>query len=105
MNPEALFDQLVELFTREDDVDPPGESPGPWDGLALSTAGRVFAVLVSDQLVVRLTEERVEALVAAGGALPFTDADQTVPGWAALPLEQNATWEEHAREALELARG
>jgi hypothetical protein len=104
VNPEALFQQLVDVLTREEGVrlvDPGGT---PFGGQDLVVDDRVFAVLRGEELLVCLGYARVQELATTGEALPATAGDRSAEDWAALPLEQNPTWEDHAREALDLVR-
>ena len=111
MDREALtsadhFDALVETFSGAPDVTLPTDDPTAKRGFgssALKVKDKIFAMLVGDQLVVKLPRTRVDALVAAGDGERFHPRHDgrvmkewlvTVPGhedeW--LTLAQEAMW-------------
>jgi hypothetical protein len=66
---------------------------------ALKHRGKIFAMFVRGQLVVKLPAARVAALVAAGHAEPFTaNKSVAMKEWAALRVGPRA-WPKLARDA------
>ena len=102
----ARFEDLCALFTGEPEVTPPSGGRG-FGRSALRFRGRIFAMYVRGELVVKLPAARVAALVAAGRGVPF-DANKGTPmkEWCALDSAacDDAEWEALAREALAFAR-
>ena len=66
----------------------------------LKEGGKIFAMLVGDQLVVKLPAARVDDLVASGAAQPY-DAGKGRPmkEWASVPPGSHVDWLAVAREA------
>ena len=91
------FSQIAEHF-----VDDPAVSQGTGFGASagLRFAGRIFAMLVRDELVVKLPRSRVDALVAAGHATRFEPGTGKVMSeWASVPAGSPADWAMLAQEA------
>ncbi|MEP6639281.1 MAG: hypothetical protein ABJC39_08015 [Chloroflexota bacterium] len=95
--PERLFDAAVEWYS----VDPRvtggtgfGGSPGR------RVEGRIFAMLVRGELVVKLPRHRVDDLVESGMAQWF-DAGKARPmrEWASIGADYADAWPELAAEA------
>jgi TfoX/Sxy family transcriptional regulator of competence genes len=82
---------------------PPGGSG--FGRSALRYHGKIFAMLVRGQLVVKLPASQVDALVAAGHGQPF-DASKGIPmkEWFSLDADSELAWPPLAREALAFAR-
>src|SRR6266542_413787 len=71
---ETRFATLVEELSREAGVTPPSDEPGAegkFGSAALKVDGKIFAMLVRGELVVKLPRRRVDALVASGDGRPF----------------------------------
>jgi uncharacterized protein YndB with AHSA1/START domain/TfoX/Sxy family transcriptional regulator of competence genes len=98
--PEMAFTELSETLLRERGVTAGKafHSPG------LKVDGRIFAMLVNDELVVKLPAERCAALTAAGAARPFESGSRTMREWAVIE-QPSATLPELARDALSFVRG
>lgn len=99
--PTARFERSSERFHADPDVTRGtgfGSNPG------LRVRDRIFAMLVSDGLVVKLPEARVDELVAAGLAVRF-DAGKGRPmrEWASVPCGVDTNWEQLAVEARAFA--
>ena len=71
---------------------------------ALKYNGRIFAMFVRGQLVLRLSENRVDDLIAAGHGSRF-DANKGKPmrEWVTLTPGSDLAWLPLAREALSFA--
>jgi hypothetical protein len=96
------FGLVVSVFADDRQVSPPGFSKGFGSG-ALKVNGKIFAMMSSKgHFVVKLSEERVNALVAAGSGTRFD------PGHGRLMKEwlvvtgDHKSWVPLAREARKL---
>jgi hypothetical protein len=97
--PEALFDAVVVRFSGDPRVTGGtgfGSSPGR------RVDGRIFAMLVRAELVVKLPRARVDDLVESGVARWF-DAGKGRPmrEWASIGTDHSDAWPELAAEAYE----
>ena len=96
---ETHFDDVVERFSDDPRVTGGtgfGSSPGR------RVDGRIFAMLVRDELVVKLPRQRVTELVEAGIATWF-DAGKGRPmrEWASISMAQADAWPTLVTEAFE----
>ena len=98
------YDDLVDALVGEPGVTPPNRKSG-FGRSAVRYEGKIFAMFVRGQLVLKLPEQRVSDLVAAGHGIPF-DANKGVPyrEWFSLAPDDNHDWLKLAAEALEFAR-
>jgi TfoX/Sxy family transcriptional regulator of competence genes len=94
------FEALVESMCARPGITPPGSGSG-FGSSALRVNGKIFAMYVRDQLVVKLPAARVSALVAAGEGEHF-DANKGTPmkEWLALSPTSGLDWTSLAEEAL-----
>ncbi|WP_410636873.1 hypothetical protein [Amycolatopsis sp. lyj-346] len=101
MSPEEKFEDLVDEFTGRPGITPPGTSGG-FGRTALRTNGRIFAMFVRGQLVLKLPGSRVDELVEGGHGVRF-DANKGTPmkEWLALDTGSPQPWAALAEEALE----
>jgi hypothetical protein len=101
MSPEERFEAVVDEFTGQPGITPPGATGGFGRG-ALRAKGRIFAMFVRGQLVLKLPKPRVDGLVDAGHGVRF-DANKGTPmkEWLALSDDSELAWPDLAREALE----
>jgi hypothetical protein len=99
-SPEERFENLIDEFVGEPGVTPPGASHG-FGSHALRVEGRIFAMLVRGELVVKLPAARVDALVEGGDGTRF-DANKGTPmkEWLALDRDSSLPWAGLVREAL-----
>ena len=104
MSPDERFDALVDTFTLQPDITPPGQTQGFGSG-AVRYRNRIFVMFVRGQLVLKLPKPRVDALVDAGEGTRF-DANKGTPmkEWLALDPDSTVDWRELAEEALAFAR-
>jgi hypothetical protein len=95
-----LIDDLVGI----DGVTPPPGGSGFGRG-SLKYQGKIFAMLVRGQLVVKLPETRVAELITAGEGAAF-DANKGTPmrEWLSVDPAARLNWLSLAIEALDFAR-
>lgn len=98
------FEDLVDDLLGEPGVTPPGEGRG-FGRSALRCDGRIFAMFVRGQLVLKLPEHRVDELIEDGDGDRF-DANKGTPmrEWLSLDPGSAQPWLPLAREALAFAR-
>ena len=101
MSPEERFEDLVEEFTGRPGITPPGATGG-FGRSALRADGRIFAMFVRGQLVLKLPRAMVDELVGGGHGERF-DANKGTPmkEWLALDTASPQPWAALAEEALE----
>ncbi len=94
------FERLVDDFVGLDGVTPPVPGRG-FGSSALRYQGKIFAMCVDGELVVKLPAERVSALVADGAGVIF-DANRGTPmrEWFRLAPASTLDWSSLAHEAL-----
>ena len=104
MTPDERFERLVDEMSAQPDVSPPTGGQG-FGGSALTCRGKIFAMLVRGQLVVKLPKARVDALIADGTGTPF-DANKGRPmkEWVGLAPTSSLDWSDLAAEALAFVR-
>ena len=69
---DRAFAKLVDTLVADDDaVTPPDPSRGAFGSNALRVGGKIFAMLVRGELVLKLPRTRVDDLVRAGRGVPF----------------------------------
>ncbi|GAB3134956.1 hypothetical protein GCM10027258_06750 [Amycolatopsis stemonae] len=105
MSPEEKFEALVDEFTGEPGITPPGATGG-FGRTALRVNGRIFAMFVRGQLVLKLPKAQVDELVEGGDGVRF-DANKGTPmkEWLALGNDSKRAWPALAREALDFVDG
>ncbi len=95
---EQRFEQLSGSFLADPDVTQGtgfGSAPG------LRVGGKIFAMCVKDELVVKLPKQRVDELVRSGAATQFDPGHgRLMKEWASVPPESSEDWAELASEAL-----
>ncbi len=101
MTPEERFDRLGRSFAGLPGVTLPGEGRG-FGSAALRVHGKIFAMLSDGALVVKLSADRVEKLVATGNGHPF-DANKGRPmkEWLRVAPSSRLSWPSLAREAMD----
>jgi hypothetical protein len=95
---------LVDDLMGIDGVTPPPGGSGFGRG-SLKYQGKIFAMLVRGQLVVKLPETRVAELITAGEGAAF-DANKGTPmrEWLSVDPASRQDWLSLATEALDFAR-
>lgn len=76
-----------------------GKQPG------LRVRGKIFAMLVREELVVKLPAERSATVIEAGGAHRFKIGQRQMREWVSVDHAGLHDWTELAREALSFVRG
>lgn len=101
-DPAAAFAAIAERLLREEGV---SEGTGFGANAGLRVGGKIFAMLVRGELVVKLSAVRCVELVASGIARPF-DRGQGRPlkAWIAVSETASAQWPALASEALAFVR-
>jgi len=99
---EQRFEQLAGRFVADPDVT---EGTGFGSAPGLRIKGKIFAMLVKDELVVKLPKDRVDELVAAGAGTNFDPGHgRLMKEWASVPADSPEDWERLADEALAFVR-
>ncbi len=96
---EVRFWELAEAL-----LDEPGITRSTMMGFpCLRIDGKFFATCDhrSGALVVKLSEDRVDGLVASGRAESFAPAGRPFREWASIPAERSRTWRRLLTEALD----
>ena len=100
--PEERFARLCdELISRPDVARGVGKKHG-FGSTALTTRDKIFAMLVSGRLVVKLPKRRVDELTAAGDGEPLTMGNRRMREWLSLSPDSSLDWRALAEEAREL---
>jgi hypothetical protein len=96
---EERFEQLAAVLLAQPDVEQ-GTGFGSAPGLRIN--GKIFAMLVKGELVVKLPKDRVDELVASGAGTQFDPGHgRLMKEWASLPPDSSEDWERLAGEALQ----
>jgi len=72
----------------------PGVTSGTGFGRnrGLRIAGKIFAIRLEDEVVVKLPRERVDELVASGVGRPWGPGRRVMKEWVALSTDAGARW-------------
>ncbi len=100
---ESAFEAIVEAFAGDAAVTPPAPSRREFGSNGVKAHGRIFAMLVRGDLVVKLPAARVDALVSAGRGARF-DAGKGRPMKEWLVVAPGRTLRATAEPWLALAR-
>jgi hypothetical protein len=104
MTPQQRYQDLVDELTAAEGIEPPGGGRG-FGRDALRYHGKIFAMLVRGQLVLKLPRGRVDELVAAGHGVRFDAGRGTaMKEWLSLSPESALSWPLLARQALDFVR-
>lgn len=100
---QAQFAALVETFVADPSVSLPAGAVTAaklFGASGLKVQGKVFAMLVGEQLVVKLPRQRVDQLVAAGDGERFDRGDgRVMKEWVSVPVTADTPWVVIANEA------
>ena len=105
MTPEQRYESLVKTILSASPSAKVGEGKGFGSTGQLKVDGKIFAMLVKGQLVLKLPADRVDALVESGNGERF-DAGKRRPmrEWLALSRTSHKSWLALAREAMAFVR-
>jgi hypothetical protein len=105
MNPEARYADVVKGFSGRRHVTHVDGAGGFGSRGQLKVDGRIFAMLVRGELVVKLRRDRVDELVDAGHGRRF-DAGKGRPmrEWFALASTSRQAWMPLAQEAFDFVQ-
>ena len=105
MSPETRYAALVEKMAGKPGVTHITEGRGFGSSGQLKVQGRIFAMLVRGELVLKLPGERVDALIMAGEGTHF-DAGKRKPmrEWFVLSPTSTKRWLALAKEALDFVQ-
>jgi hypothetical protein len=99
---QAAFDAIAnELLGRPGIEEGTGFGKNP----GLRSAGSIFAMLVRDELVVKLPAARCAELIDAGAAHPFEVGRRRMREWVSIPHAAGQDWRAVVDEALAFVRG
>ena len=101
MTPESRYEQLAGRMQRHAGVTHVTEGKGFGSSGQLKVQGRIFAMLVRGELVLKLPRDRVEELIATGHGKHF-DAGKGKPmrEWFVLSPISSKRWLPLAEEAM-----
>ena len=106
MTPEARYADLVRKLASSSEVTNISEGKGFGSSGQLKVRGRIFAMLVRNELVLKLPRHRVDELVEDGDGTRF-DAGKgaSMREWFVLAIGSKKQWLPLAKEALDFVRG
>jgi hypothetical protein len=99
---QAAFSVIADDLLNEPDIE---EGTGFGKNPGLRIGAGIFAMLVRDELVVKLPAARCAELIAAGGARPFEVGARRMREWVSVAHDAGREWGALAREALAFVRG
>ncbi|TMF38258.1 MAG: TfoX/Sxy family protein [Chloroflexi bacterium] len=105
MTPDTKYSQLVSKFIGRNGVTGIAEGKGFGSTGQLKVNGRIFAMLVRGELVLKLPRSRVDELVKQEEGVRF-DAGKGKPmrEWFVLSAASNRSWTSLAQEALDFVQ-
>jgi len=105
VTPESKYAALVASFATKRGVSNLSEGKGFGSSGQLKVNGRIFAMLVRHELVVKLPRARVDELVGGGEGVHF-DAGKGKPmrEWFVLDPASKQPWATLAQEALDFVK-
>jgi hypothetical protein len=99
---EQLFEKLAVRFRADPAV---GEGTGFGSSPGLRVGGKIFAMLVNGHLVVKLSKERVDQLIASGTGARFDPGHgRLMKEWVTIPTRHGRAWTQLVNEALQFVR-
>jgi hypothetical protein len=102
---ELEFTRLAETISKDPRVDPPEKARAKGFGSkGLKVARKLFAFHSKGRLVLKLPNDRVEALASSAAGQRFDPGHgRLMKEWVAIDLGSKPLWPRLAREALEFA--
>lgn len=99
--PEQIAaDALFQVVIDELGVHPNVGTAKMFGGISLTIGGKGFAMSYKGRLVLKLPQDRVQALVAGGEGAPFDPGSgRVMKEWVAVSASNERQWIELAREA------
>jgi hypothetical protein len=94
--PDLAFGAVAAALLREPDVD---EGTGFGTNPGLRTGGKIFAMLVDGELVVKLPANRCTDMVAAGSARVFEVGRRRMREWVRVADVDETHWHQLAQQA------
>ena len=95
---EETFARITAHYQGQTDVTTGtgfGGNPG------LRVGGKIFAMLVRDELVVKLPRDRAEGLVSSGSGVPFDPGHgRLMREWVSVPIASVRDWPDLVAEAF-----
>ncbi len=100
--PEDRYDALVETLLHNADVTVGSPGKKGFGSSALQIGGKIFAMLSKGRLVVKLPQQRVDALIAAGAGERFDPRldGRLMKEWLTVDPTSAEEWLSLAREAM-----
>ena len=101
VTPEERFAAVVAALLTEPGVTPP-QAGSSFGSNGMKVSGKLFAMLTSGKLVLKLPRARVDALIAAGEGTHFDPRKngRVMKEWISLESASDEDWLRLAREAL-----
>ncbi len=100
VTPEDRYAALVETLLKSSDATFEPSRKG-FGSSALTVSGKIFAMLVTGRLVVKLPRQRVAALIAAGQGERFDPGHgRVMKEWLAVDPASDGEWVSLAKEAM-----
>jgi hypothetical protein len=102
MNAAEIFEAVVEALEH----DPKTDKGRGFGSDALKVGGKIFAMEVKGELVVKLPKERVDELIAGGSGTRFDPGHgRLMKEWVAVPPSDPEEWIRLAEEARAFVAG
>jgi hypothetical protein len=96
---ELMFERLASRFLSDPAV---SEGTGFGSNPGLRVSGKIFAMLVNGELVLKLPKDRVDQLVASGSGSRFDPGHgRVMKEWVTVPSGHGRLWGRLADEALQ----
>lgn len=93
---------MAEHFERELLVPNVAAGTGFGKSQGLRISGKIFAMVINDELVIKLSRSRADQIVAAGGGRLFDPGHgRLMKQWISVPFD-STTWDELVAEARSL---
>jgi hypothetical protein len=99
---QAAFDAIAEALLPEADVE---EGTGFGTNPGLRTRGKIFAMLHTGELIVKLPADRCAELIATGNARAFEIGRRTMREWVRIAAVDQELWLALARESRSYVGG